>query len=75
VITSKAIFDFSPKERRMRLISVREGFSFKDVLDDMAFEPMVADKIDVLQAPRTDELNYLRDVIDPDRVVIGRIGK
>jgi glutaconate CoA-transferase subunit B len=75
VITSKAIFDFSPKERRMRLISVREGFSFKDVLDDMAFEPMVADKIDVLQAPKTDELNYLRDVIDPDRVVIGRIGK
>ena len=56
----------------MRLIAVRDGFSTRDILDEMEFEPLMADKIDVLQGPKTEELNYLRDVIDPDRVVIGK---
>jgi hypothetical protein len=56
----------------MRLIAVRDGFSTRDILDDMEFEPLVAGQIEVLHGPKTDELNYLRDVIDPDRVVIGR---
>jgi len=72
VITSKAVFDFSPKEHRMRLIATRNGFSVKNVLDDMVFEPMVADKVGELKQPKDDELGLLREVIDPDRVVIGR---
>jgi glutaconate CoA-transferase subunit B len=72
VITSMATFDFPPQEKRMRLIGVREGFSTKDVLEEMDFEPLMAGKIDVLTGPKPEELNFLRDVIDPDRVVIGR---
>lgn len=72
VITSKATFDFPPNEKRMRLIAVRDGFSTRDILDEMEFEPLMAGRIDVLQGPKTEELNYLRDVIDPDRVVIGK---
>jgi glutaconate CoA-transferase subunit B len=73
VISSKAIFDFPADERRLRLIAVRAGITQKEVLEDMSFEPLVADRVEELQAPKAEELDYLRNVIDPDRVVIGRI--
>lgn len=72
VITSKALFDFPPEERRMRLIATREGYSASDVMDQMSFEPLVADEVEELGPPRAEELGLLRDVIDPDRVVIGK---
>jgi glutaconate CoA-transferase subunit B len=75
VITSKAVFDFSKEERKMRLVATRDGFSVKDVLGDMAFEPLVADKIDELRPPKEEELKWLREVIDPDKVVIGKVRK
>ena len=75
VITSKALFDFPPEDRRMRLIAVRDGYSKADVLDDMGFEPLVADEVEVLKPPKERELELLRDLIDPDRVVIGRVKK
>jgi glutaconate CoA-transferase subunit B len=72
VITSKALFDFPPEERRMRLIATRGGYSKSDVLNDMAFEPLVAEQVEELRPPEAEELDLLRGVIDPDRVVIGR---
>jgi glutaconate CoA-transferase subunit B len=75
VITSKALFDFPPEERRMRLIATREGYSKEEVLGDMGFEPLVADEVEVLGPPEENELGLLRDLIDPDRVVIGRVQK
>ncbi|MFH1435299.1 MAG: CoA-transferase [Pseudomonadota bacterium] len=73
VISSKAMFDFPPGERRMRLIAVRRGVSTREVLDTMSFEPIVADKLEELGPPKDEELTLLRRVIDPDRVVIGRV--
>jgi len=72
VITSKAIFDFPAETRKMRLIAVREGLTPEDVINDMGFKPDVAEKIGTLEPPRKEELQLLREVIDPDRVVIGR---
>jgi glutaconate CoA-transferase subunit B len=75
VITSKAIFDFPPEARRMRLVAVRQGCSAADVLGDMDFEPLMTDRVEELKPPKEEELAYLRDVVDPDRVVIGKIRK
>ncbi len=72
VITSKAQFDFEGGSRQMRLTGVREGLDEKEVLEDMGFEPKIADEIGVLEPPRRQELELLREVIDPDRVIIGR---
>jgi len=72
VITSMALFDFPPGLRRMRLVSVREGFTVKNVLDEMCFEPAVAERVGELSPPEEKELALLREVIDPDRVVIGK---
>jgi glutaconate CoA-transferase subunit B len=73
VITSMAMFDFDLKSHMMRLIATVPGVDAKTVLDNMEFEPLVADKLDILKPPTPQELTLLREVIDPDRVVIGRI--
>jgi len=72
VVTSKALFDFSPESHRMRLVAAREGLSKADVLGEMEFEPEVATRIEMIEPPRKDELDMLRNDIDPDRVIIGR---
>ena len=73
VITSKAQFDYHPDDNRMRLIGVAPDQTVEAVLEDMGFEPHVADEVKTIGAPRPDELKMLREVIDPDRVVIGRV--
>jgi len=73
VITSMAVFDFDHGSRRMRLISVRQGITKEQVLENMEFKPLVADKIAEITPPKTEELRLLREEIDPDRVVIGRV--
>jgi len=74
VITSIAMFDFEPVSKKMRLIATAEGITVDYVKDNMEFEPLVADKIETLKPPTPEELRLLREVIDPDRVVIGKVG-
>lgn len=74
VITSKGVFDFPPETRRMRLVGVAPSVTVDAVLDDMDFAPGVAPELEALDPPRPEELRLLREEIDPDRVVIGRVG-
>jgi len=73
IITSKAVLDFDSPDKRMRLIAIREGLSVDDVLAETGIEVHVADEVETLEPPREKELQYLREVVDPDRVVIGRV--
>jgi len=49
------------------------GATEDEVRDNTGFEILVADKLEQLEAPKADELKLLREEIDPDRVVIGKI--
>ncbi|MHC4662601.1 MAG: CoA-transferase subunit beta [Planctomycetota bacterium] len=73
VITTKAVFDFHPDTKRLRLIATREGLSVDEVLDDTGYEVHIADNIETIEPPREKELSYLRETVDPDRVVIGKV--
>ena len=73
VISSKALFDFDEETKVMRLIGLVEGVSKEDVLENMEFEPVVASSMEELRPPTGEELKILREEIDPDRVVIGRV--
>jgi len=75
VITSKALFDYHPKDHRMCLIAIASGESKESVLGDMDFVPHISDDLLVIEPPSRDELRMLREDIDPDRVVIGRVKK
>jgi len=73
VISSMALFDFEPATQRMRIIGTAPGVTVAQVKDNMNFEPLVADRIEELEAPREAELKLLREEIDPERVIIGKV--
>ncbi len=47
----------------------------ESVLEDMGFKPHVAEDVKTLEPPKPEELKMLREVIDPDHVVIGFVKK
>jgi len=73
VVSSKALFDFDEESKVMRLIGLSPGVTKEDVLENMEFEPVVADELEQLDPPTEDELKILREEIDPDKVVIGKV--
>ena len=72
MVTSKALFGFDQATRRMKLLGVLRGLTAREVLDDMEFEPLVADPLDALEPPTAEELRVLRQEIDPSGAIIGR---
>jgi glutaconate CoA-transferase subunit B len=60
VVTPEAIFGFDEATRRMELIAVAEDLTVQKVLDNMGFEPVVAEKIDTIPEPSEEEVGFLR---------------
>lgn len=75
VITSMANFDFQPETNHMRLIGLAPGITVEDVKDNTGFDFPVKPEFEKQTPPKPDELELLRNVIDPDRVVIGKVEK
>lgn len=73
VITSMAMFGFDEETKLMKLLAIAPGYTVKDVLENMGFEPLLAEPIEELKPPTEKELKLLREEIDPDRAVIGKI--
>ncbi len=72
VVTQMALFDFDAHTHRMRLIATAPTVKAEQVLAEMAFEPLMARTVEEMAPPTADELAWLRERIDPDRVVIGK---
>ena len=72
VATSKALYGFDDQTRRMILLGVLRGLSVDDVLKEMEFTPLIAERVEELSPPTPEELCILREEIDPDRALIGR---
>jgi acyl CoA:acetate/3-ketoacid CoA transferase beta subunit len=60
VVTTEAIFGFDDETRRMKLLAIAEGMSTHQVLDQMGFEPLVADRLDSIPEVTQDEVSFLR---------------
>jgi acyl CoA:acetate/3-ketoacid CoA transferase beta subunit len=71
VITDKAIFDFEPESKRMRLISIHPGNTLEDVLSTMGFAPVVPPQVPFTEPPTPEQLRLIREVIDPARMYMG----
>ena len=72
IITNMGIMDFEPHSKRMRVISINPGYSFKHLQDNCGFELLQASNIVQTKAPSEQELCILREEVDPYRYVIGR---
>jgi acyl CoA:acetate/3-ketoacid CoA transferase beta subunit len=65
VVTNLAVFDFGGPDHRMRLIALHPGVSVEEVLSATGFEPALADDIPETRPPTPEELQLIREVIDP----------
>ena len=72
IITNMGIMDSEPRSKRMRVISINPGYSFKDVQDKCGFELLKAPNLAQTKPPTEEELCILREEVDPYKYVIGR---
>ena len=73
VITSMGIFGFHEKNKYMKLLAIAPGYTTEDILNNMGFEPLVAETVEELEPPTAEELRLLREEIDPERAIIGKV--
>jgi len=71
VITDKAIFDFDPESKRMRLISIHPGTTLEDVLANLSFQPIVPDDLPTTEPPTAEQVRLIRHEIDPEGMYAG----
>jgi acyl CoA:acetate/3-ketoacid CoA transferase beta subunit len=67
VITDKAVLDFHPETKRMRLRSVHPGVSPEEVMADTGFELELPSSVAVTEEPTALELEVIRREADPNR--------
>ena len=72
IITDMAVMDFEPYSRRMRVFSIHPGYSFEHVQQNCGFELLRADEVKDTRSPTSEELDILRNQVDPYHYVIGR---
>lgn len=70
VVTSMAVFGFTPDTGIMKLEGVLAGLPVEEVTLGMGFSPEMPDKIRELTPPSEKELDLLRNDIDPSRIII-----
>jgi acyl CoA:acetate/3-ketoacid CoA transferase beta subunit len=66
VVSNLGVFDFETPDHRMRLRSVHPGVSVDEVVEATGFELAIADDVGESRLPTPEELELLREVIDPD---------
>jgi glutaconate CoA-transferase subunit B len=71
VITDKALFDFHPESKRMRLLSIHPGTTLEDVLATMSFQPIVPDDLPTTEPPTVEQVRLIREEIDPEGLYAG----
>jgi glutaconate CoA-transferase subunit B len=72
VVTSQAVFGFDEETKHMLLLGALRGLAKDQVIRGMSFQPMVAEKVEIVEPPTQEELRVLREEIDPARMIIGR---
>jgi glutaconate CoA-transferase, subunit B len=70
VVTDKAIFDFEPVTKQMRLASLHPGVTKEEVFDLMSFAPLMPEQLKTTPEPDAESLRLIRSVIDPERVLL-----
>jgi acyl CoA:acetate/3-ketoacid CoA transferase beta subunit len=71
VITDKAILDFDPESKRMRLVSIHPGATLEDVLSNLSFRPIVPADLPTTEPPTAEQVHLIRYEIDPEGMYAG----
>jgi acyl CoA:acetate/3-ketoacid CoA transferase beta subunit len=65
VVSNLGVFDFGGPDRTMRALSLHPGVEADQVADNTAFEVHGLDTAEVTRMPEVEELELLREVLDP----------
>jgi len=72
VITDLAILGFHGEARRMEVLSLHPGVTLEGVQQQTGFEIAAAEALSETEPPGVQELQVLREEVDPHGYVIGR---
>ena len=65
VVSNLGVFDFETPERSMRVRSVHPGVTLGEIAEATGFDLVVPDDVPETRAPTLEELDLIRDVLDP----------
>ena len=68
VISNLGVFDFETPDHAMRLRSVHPGVEVADVTEATGFALVIPDDVPTSRLPDPDELELIREVLDPGRL-------
>jgi hypothetical protein len=65
VVTNKAVLDFETPDHSMRLRSLHPGVTLDEVVEATGFPLVAADDVPASRLPTVQELQLVREVLDP----------
>ena len=68
VVTNKAVLDFETLDHTMRLRSLHAGVTIDEVVAATGFPLVIPDDLAETREPTAEELQVMRDVLDPNRL-------
>ena len=66
VVTNKAVLDFETQDHSMRVRSIHPGVSIEDVKESTGFPLSIPDDVEETRTPSKEELELIREVLDPN---------
>jgi len=66
VVSNLGVFDFETPDHAMRLRSVHPGVEVDEVVAATGFELVVPDPVPRTRVPSAEELELIREVLDPE---------
>lgn len=75
LITTKGIFDFEEKTKRMRILHTFPGETIESIQAATGFELLVAPDVTQFAAPTVEEVRLIREAVDPGGVFVKRAAK
>jgi acyl CoA:acetate/3-ketoacid CoA transferase beta subunit len=65
VVSNLGVFDFATEDKAMRLVSVHPGVTVDEVIAATGFELVIPDDVPDTRLPTAEELDLVRNVLDP----------
>ncbi len=75
VVSNLGVFDFETPDNTMRLRSVHPGVSVDEVVEATGFDLVIPDDVPASRLPSLEELELIRDVIDPKGLRFSEVPK
>jgi len=72
VITQLGVMGFHEETKEMMLLNVHPGVTVDDVVENTSFKLIIPENVPATSPPTDEELQLLRDEIDPSGIVIGK---